>query len=83
MSQRPAANKVAGVIEFNPVKQKVMPQPATKQPSSRRIVFSRQIEEIKIVSQRLFEREDENRGSVGDKCFEIVLAQSKLGGARR
>ena len=83
VSQRPAANKVAGVIEFNPVKQKVMPQPATKQPSSRRIMFSRPIEEIKAVSQRLFEREDEKPGIVGDKCFEIVLAQSNLGGARR
>ena len=83
VSQRPAANRVAGVIEFNPVKQKVMPQPPTKQPSSRRIVFSRPIEEIKTVSQRLFERDDVKPGIVGERCFEIVLSQSRQGGTRR
>ena len=83
VSQRPAANRVAGVIEFNPVKQKVMPQPPTKQPSSRRIVFSRPIEEIKTVSQRLFERDDVKPGIVGERCFEIVLSQSRQGGTGR
>jgi hypothetical protein len=77
VSQRPEARKSSGVIEFNPVRQKVMPEPPSQKPTSRRIVFSRPIEEIKLVSQRLFEREDEQPGIVGDKCFEIVLKQSQ------
>ena len=77
VAQRPEARKSSGVIEFNPVRQKVMPEPPSQKPTSRRIVFSRPIEEIKLVSQRLFEREDEQPGIVGDKCFEIVLKQSQ------
>jgi hypothetical protein len=83
IAQRPAAKKSSGVLEFNPVKQKVMPEPPSKKPSSRRIVFSRPVEEIKVVSQALFEREDEEPGIVGDKCFEIVLKQSEKGAGRR
>ena len=83
VAQRPAAKKSSGVLEFNPVKQKVMPEPPSKKPSSRRIVFSRPVEEIKVVSQALFEREDEEPGIVGDKCFEIVLKQSEKGAGRR
>ena len=73
VSKRDRAVKADGHIEFNPQKQKVIPVPATKKPSSRRIIFSRPVEEIQAVSKALFDRADEKPGVVGDKCFGIVL----------
>jgi len=75
VSARQRAVKKGGVIEFNPQKQNVIPMPPTKKPSSRRIVFSRPIEEIKTVSKFLFDNYDEKPGTIGDKCFEIVLQE--------
>jgi hypothetical protein len=73
---RDVAPKPDGSFEYNPAKKKVLPLPPSKTPSSRRIVFSRPIEEIRVVSRGLFDREDEKPGIVGDKCFELVLARS-------
>ncbi len=79
VSKREKAQKIVGIIEFNPKKQHVIPIPPTQKPSSRRIVFSRPIEQIKMVSKSLFDTYDEQPGVVGDKCFEIVLLEaSKL-----
>jgi Histidine kinase-, DNA gyrase B-, and HSP90-like ATPase len=75
VATREKAEKKYGTIEYNPQKQKVIPVPETKMPSSRRIVFSRPIEEIRMVSKSLFDREDERPGVVGDKCFELVVGQ--------
>tara|TARA_R110002096_G_scaffold34683_1_gene98885 strand:- start:1080 stop:2504 length:1425 start_codon:yes stop_codon:yes gene_type:complete len=81
VSKRDKAVKQGGTIEFNPQKQKVVPLPPTKKPSSRRIVFSRPIEEVKVVSKSLFDSYDEKPGIVGEKCFELVLAEvQKRGG---
>lgn len=65
--------KADGRIEFNPKKQKVIPVPETKKPTSRRVVFSRPVEEIKTVSKALFDTYDEQPGIVGDKCFELIF----------
>lgn len=70
---RDVTKKEDGAIEYNPMKKKVLPIPDTKRPSSRKIVFSRPVEEIKTISSALFDREDERPGIVGDKCFDIVL----------
>lgn len=75
VSQREKAIKPSGVIEYNPQKQKVFPLPPTKKPSSRRIVFSRPIEEIELVSKSLFDTYNERPGSVGERCFELVLSE--------
>ncbi|MFZ4436844.1 MAG: ATP-binding protein [Syntrophales bacterium] len=75
VSSRDRAVKADGSIEFNPQKQKVLPLPPTKKPSSRKIVFSRPIEEIRVVSKALFDSYDEKAGIVGDKCFEITLQE--------
>jgi hypothetical protein len=83
LARRPESKHSGGVIEFNPVKQHVMPMPASKTPTSRRIVFSKPIEEIRLVSECLFEKEDEQPGTVGEKCFEIVLQQCAKGKGRR
>lgn len=77
VSKRVKHSRPDGVIEFNPQKQGVLPIPPTQQPSSRRIIFSRRIEEIKCVSKSLFDTYDTNPGVVGDKCFEMVLQEVK------
>ncbi|WP_051447539.1 ATP-binding protein [Rhizobium leguminosarum] len=73
VAERAAAKRSDGHIEYNPQKQKVIPVPETQKPSSRRIVFSRPIEEIRVVSKALFDSPDEAPGIIGDKCFELAL----------
>lgn len=68
------------MIEFNPQKAKVLPEPKEKTPSSRRIVFSRPIEEVRLVSKMLFDTDEEKPGIVGERCFELVLTKFKKQG---
>ncbi len=75
--KRGATQKADGSHEYNPAKRKVLPHPPNKTPSSRRIVYSRPIEEIRAVARTLFDREDEKPGIVGEKCFELVLDRSR------
>ncbi len=75
VASRPTAKKADGHIEFNPQKLGIIPEPPDRKPSSRRIVFSRPIEEIKVVSKALFDTYDEKPGIIGDKCFAMVLAE--------
>ena len=77
VSKRSHAVKANGVIEFNPQKQNAMPVPETKTPSTRRIVYSRPIEEIRAVAKSLFDEDSEKPSLVGEKCFEIVLSEVK------
>jgi len=81
ISTRDRAVKTDGSIEFNPQKNRVIPLPPTEIPSSCKIVYSRPIEEIRIVSKSLFDDYDEKPGIIGDKCFELVLNEvNKKGG---
>lgn len=80
VASRKATKKVGGVIEFNPQKEKVLPLPEDKKPSSRKIVFSRPAEEVRLVSKMLFDEPDEKPGIVGDKCFEMQLTKAKKQG---
>ena len=73
VSLREDTRKADGHVEFNPQKRKVLPMPPEKKPSSRKIIFSRPVEELRIVSKALFDRDDERPGIVGDKCFAMVL----------
>jgi hypothetical protein len=77
VSTRKGTKNVGGVIEFNPQKEKVLPLPEDKKPSSRKIVFSRPAEEVRLVSKMLFDDADEKPGIVGDKCFEMQLTKVK------
>ncbi|MFC1467801.1 ATP-binding protein [Verrucomicrobiota bacterium] len=77
VSKRDVTNKQDGGIEYNPAKKKVLPKPATQKPSSKKVVFSRPLEEIKLISDFLFDRDDEAPGVIGDKCFEIVLGDAQ------
>ncbi|MDH4185910.1 MAG: ATP-binding protein [Nitrospira sp.] len=83
VATRNATRKVADSIEFNPQKAKVLPTPEDKKPSSRKIVFSRPAEEIRLVSKLLFDDPDEKPSIVGDKCFEIQHAKAKNRGGER
>jgi len=67
------AGEVSEIIEFNPKKNNVLPKPEVKKPSSKRIVFSRPVEEVRAVSKMLFDDPDMNAGAVGDECFKIQL----------
>lgn len=73
---RADTKKSEAFIEFNPLKSKVLPQPKGKTPTSRRIVFARPIEEIRLVSRLLFDTDEEKPGVVGEKCFELTLAKA-------
>ena len=76
VEKRDVTQKKGGGIEYNPVKKKVLPVPKTKKPSSKRLVFSRPLEEIKTVSSFLFDRDDESPSVVADKSFEFVLTKA-------
>jgi hypothetical protein len=71
------------VVEFNPKKNNVLPKPDEKKPSSRRIVFSRPVEEVRAVSKMLFDDPDVKAGTVGDECFKIQLDLAKPSMKRR
>ena len=73
VAPRAMARRSNGQIEFNPQKSKVLPEPEEKKPSSRRIVFSRPIEEVRQLSKLLFDTFDEKPSIVGDKSFEFTL----------
>lgn len=75
-TERDAAGQVTQAVEFNPRKANVLPKPTEKKPSSRRIVFSRPAEEIRLVSIMLFDDPDERPGTVGDECFRIQLTKA-------
>ena len=76
VTRRPTFRRTAeGPVEFNPQRQRVVPLPPTKTPSSRRVVFSRPVEEIRTVSKAFFDSDGERPGVVGERCFELVLSE--------
>ncbi|UCV23810.1 ATP-binding protein [Ferribacterium limneticum] len=77
VAERSTAKKTESYIEFNPQKSKVLPTPAGRTPSARRIVFSRPQEEVRLVSKMLFDAEDMKPGIVGESCFELALTKAK------
>ncbi len=81
VAQRQATKKSEdGAIEFNPRKNKVLPEPPSNTPSSRRVIFSKPAEEIRIVAKTLFDDENAKPGDVGEKCFDLVLAKANKRG---
>ncbi len=82
VAPRKFTKKTDGVIEFNPQKAKVLPKPEGQKPSSTRIIFSRPVEEVRVVSKMLFDDANEKPGIVGERCFEMQFtkASRKRGG---
>jgi len=76
---RQSAKKSEGVVEFNPKKINVLPRPDEKKPSSKRIVYSKPAEDVRLVSKLLFDNPDEKPGVVGDECFNLQLNIAKAG----
>lgn len=82
VAPRASVKKGTDVLEFDPRKVKgALPEPKGSTPSSRRVVFSRSVEELRAVSKMLFDDADEKPGIVGDKCFEIQLVKANKKGA--
>jgi hypothetical protein len=67
-------------VEFNPKKNKVLPEPPNKTPSSRRVTFSKPAEAIRIVGKALLDDENAKPGDVGEKAFDLALARAKKRG---
>jgi len=81
VAQRKAAKKSDDEgIEFNPKKNKVLPAPLNKTPSSRRVTFSTPASEIRLVGKALLDDEDARPGDVGEKAFDLALAKAKKRG---
>lgn len=81
VAQRKGAKKSEDEgVEFNPKKNKVLPEPPHKNPSTRRVTFSKPAEEIRIVGKALFDDENAAPGAVGEKCFDLALAKAKKQG---
>lgn len=83
VTARATLKQASGTLEFDPRKAKALPAPEGSTPSSRRIVFSRPLEEVQLVSMRLFDDANEKPGVVGEKCFEIQLAKANKKGTDR
>ena len=77
ISKRDTTTKIDGSIEYNPKKKKVLPEPETNKPSSKRITYSKPFEQVKEVSNFLFDRDSESPAIVGDKSFEYVLSKAR------
>jgi hypothetical protein len=81
VAQRKSVKKLSdGTIEFNPKKNKVLPEPPNKTPTDRRVTFVKPIEEIRVVAKVLLDDEDARPGDVGAKCFDLALAKAKKQG---
>ncbi len=77
VSKRDVTNKKDGSIEYDPASKKVLPKPASDKPSSRRIVFSKPLEEIKLISTYLFGNDENKPSDVGEECFDLILLEAK------
>ena len=53
-----------------------LPEPAREEPRTRRISFSKKVEEIRIVSEYLFGASEHNPSKVGEECFDLVLQEA-------
>lgn len=81
VAQRKATRKLDDEgVEFNPKKNKVLPEPPNKMPSSRRVIFSKPAEEIRLVGKALLDDENAKPGDVGEKAFDLALARAKKRG---
>lgn len=80
VAARKGVKKSPDYIEYNPQKAGVLPEPEGRTPSSRRIVFARPLEEVRLVAKLLFDDVDERPSVVGETCFELQLTKAKKQG---
>ena len=53
------------------------PKAKGKEAKTRRILFYKDLEKIRTVSEHLFKDADEDPSSVGERCFDIILKEAK------
>ncbi len=82
VASRPTATKTEGVVDYNPSKKNILPQPPHKTVNTRKVVFVKPIPEIRELSEHLFEDSDTQPSVIGQKCFEVVLAQARKTGRK-
>ena len=80
VSQRKVTKRSDDGIEFNPKKNKVLPEPPHKAPSSRRVTFLKPAEDVRLVGKALLDDENAKPGDVGEKAFDLALARAKKRG---
>lgn len=73
VSMRSGVSCERGRTEYNPEKNNVLPMPSDRKPGEQRIAFLRPQDEIRRVSEFLFERPDVKPGEVGKECFLQIL----------
>jgi len=49
-----------------------LPLPKKQEPRKRRISFQKDLEEVRAVSEYLFEDSDKDASLVGEKCFDLI-----------
>jgi hypothetical protein len=54
-----------------------LPLPKRPEPQTRRITFVKQVEEVKIVAEHLFEDPDVDPSMVGERCFDLILSEAR------
>lgn len=67
----------SGAKEFDPQKAKVLPVPNSDVPSSRRIVFSKPLEDIRFLGEALFDDKETKPGIIGEECFDRILKEMR------
>ena len=77
LTSREVTNKRGGGVEYNPTKKHNLPLPPSDKPSSKRIVFSKTLEEIQLVSSHLFDDRTIKPGLVGEECFDSFLRSAQ------
>lgn len=77
LNSREVTKKKGGAVEYNPTKKHNLPLPASDKPSSKRIVFSKTLEEIKMVSSLMFDDFNIKPGLVGEECFDRFLRRAQ------
>lgn len=76
----------AGQLPFNPTKKSIpvgeqykpeLPMPKKPEPRTRRISFSKDVDDVKRVAEYLFEDADKDASVVGEECFDLILKDAK------
>ena len=63
---------IPGASQYRPP----LPAPSRRDPRTRRISFSKEIDDVATVAEYLFDDARANPSEVGDKCFDIVLREA-------
>ena len=69
----PVHRSIPGATQFRPV----LPYPPTGASRSRRIAFSKDIEQIEIVGEHVLGNPSARPGEIGAECFDIVLEEAR------